>query len=365
MSDDDAQLCSDMIASMSARMSSLYPNFNGEYEQKEYPVEKDGTVVGTVTLGYYGPFYYNEEDVQFLHMLNHIFWVVGILFLLVAAALGYVMANRISRPIKKVIEQTKQLEEGNYQDRLSFHSNTKELNQLIHSVNTLAMNLERQQQSKKQLARNYAHEFRTPLATLQLNLEAMIDGIYEPTSEQLESCREEILRLTRMVADIDKIVKLENDTTALQKTTFDLAEVVHQTIMNFEPAMASKKISIEYKQTKCVCYADKDKITQMVVNLLSNAYKYTGDGGKITVMVQKDKAFAELMVADTGIGISKEELPYICEYLYRGDQSRDRKTGGTGIGLSVVKAIVEAHDGILQVNSEPGIGSEFTIRIPR
>jgi signal transduction histidine kinase len=114
-----------------------------------------------------------------------------------------------------------------------------------------------------------------------------------------------------------------------------------------------------------VCYADKDKITQMVVNLLSNAYKYTGDGGKITVMVQKDKAFAELMVADTGIGISKEELPYICEYLYRGDQSRDRKTGGTGIGLSVVKAIVEAHDGILQVNSEPGIGSEFTIRIPR
>lgn len=157
MSDNDAQSCNDMIDSMNTRMASVYPHFKGEYEQKEYPVTKGGIFVGTVTLGYFGPFYYNEEDVAFLHMLNHIFWGVGILFLLVAAALGYIMANRISRPIKKVIEQTKQIEEGNYQDRLILHSNTKELKQLIRSVNALAVNLERQLQSKKQMARNYAH----------------------------------------------------------------------------------------------------------------------------------------------------------------------------------------------------------------
>jgi len=365
MSDVYSEMCDDMIESMSTHMASIYPNFNGQYVQKSYDILKDNTKIGTVTLGYYGPFFYNDQDVQFLDVLNKIFIGVAILFLVIAGVLGYFMANRISKPIKKVIDKTRQIETGDYSDRLTFTSRTNEISQLIRSVNTLAETLEKQQISKKRMASDYAHEFRTPLATLQLNLEAMIDGIWEPNVQRLESCREEILRLTRMISDIDKIVKIESDSISLQKTSFDLANVVDQIVLTCQPSIVAKNINIDIQTTACEIYADKDKIIQVIVNLLSNAIKYTDRGKSIKITVNKYKNQAELIVSDTGIGIAKQDLPNIFEHLYRVDKSRNRSTGGSGIGLSVVKAIVDAHGGGIIVKSELNKGSEFTVSLPR
>jgi len=365
MSDDYSEMCADMIESMSTHMASAYPNFNGQYVQKSYDMLKDNTKIGTVTLGYYGPFFYNEQDIQFLSVLNRIFLTIAILFLIIAGFLGYFMANRISNPIKKVIDKTRQIETGNYSDRLTFTSRTNEINQLILGVNSLAETLERQQISKKRMASDYAHEFRTPLATLQLNLEAMIDGIWEPNVQRLESCREEILRLTRMISDIDKIVKIENNNILLEKTKFDLAKVVDQIILTFQPSIVAKNINIEAQTTECEIYADKDKIIQVIVNLLSNAIKYTDIGESIKITVNKYTNKAELIVSDSGIGIAAQDLPNIFEHLYRADRSRDRSTGGSGIGLSVVKAIVDAHGGCISTKSELSKGSEFTVSLPR
>lgn len=364
MSDIEGQVCSNMIESMSKHMSGVYPGFNGRYVQKRYDMVKDGQKIGVVTLGYYGPFYYNDEDVQFLRVLNRIFISISILFLVIAGLVGYVMANRISKPIRKVIHKTKQIEIGNYSDRLTLTSNTKEIAQLIHSVNSLEETLERQQLSKRRMARDYAHELRTPLAALQSNLEAMIDGIWEPTGERLESCRAEIIRLTRMISDLDKLVKMEENQDDLFKMQFDLSHVVNQVILNFQPEMEAKQINIQSNVNSCVICADQDKITQVVVNLLSNAVKYTDEGGKIRVIVKQRGKKAELILSDTGIGISAEDLPNIFEYLYRTDKSRNRDTGGSGIGLSVVKAIVEAHGGTMEVKSELGRGSEFKLTLP-
>lgn len=364
MSTLDSQMCDNMIDSMRDHMASIYPNFNGEYVQKNYDVIKSDIKVGTVTLGYYGPFYYNDEDMQFLQVLNKIFVSVAIVFLLVAALLGFMIANRITRPIKKVIDKTRQIEKGNYTDRITTVSKINEINQLIHSINTLAETLEKQQISKKRMARDYAHEFRTPLAALQSNLEAMIDGIWEPTEARLESCREEILRLVRMISDMDKLVKIEDDTLSLNKTKFNLAHVAEQTVLNFVPDMAAKNIKFETDLNICELYADKDKITQVIVNLMSNAVKYTDYGGNIKVKVKKNSNTAVLIVADSGIGISEEDLPNIYEYLYRTDKSRNHNTGGSGIGLSVVKAIVDAHGGTIITKSELSKGSEFTITLP-
>lgn len=364
MSTLDSQMCDNMIQSMRDHMESVYPSFNGEYVQKDYDIVKNNIKVGTITLGYYGPFYYNDEDLHFLHVLNNILIGVAIIFLVLAAFFGYFMANRISRPIKKVIDKTKEIENGNYSDRLTYSSKTNEINQLIRSVNSLAGTLERQQNSKKRMAKDYAHEFRTPLATLQSNLEAMIDGIWEPTEERLESCREEILRLTRMISEIDKIVKIENDSFALNKTKFDFASIVEHVILTFEPDLIAKNIEIETDMSKCDLYADKDKIIQVIINLVTNAIKYTDPGGKIKITVNKHMNKAVLKVSDTGIGISEEDLPNIFEYLYRTDKSRNRDTGGSGIGLSVVKVIIDAHGGNIKTKSELNKGSEFIVTLP-
>ena len=364
MSTLNGQMCDSMIESMRTYMTSIYPHFKGEYVQKEYDIVRDGVKLGTATLGYYGPFYYNDEDVQCMEVLNRIFNGVAVISLAAAAARGFFMADRIAKPSRKVIDQTRQIESGDYADRLTLTSRTKEISRLIGSVNALADTLERQQASKRRMARDYAHEFRTPLAALQANLEAMIDGIWEPTEERLESCREEILRLTRMIAEIDRLVKIEDDSLVLHKTEFDLAGLAGQTAQNFKANLAAKNIRLETSLDSFELHADKDKITQVLINLLSNAVKYTDDGGQIRIRVRKSKNRAELIVSDTGIGIAAEDLPNIFEHLYRTDKSRNRSTGGSGIGLSIVKAIVEAHGGAITAKSELGKGSEFMVSLP-
>ncbi|MHC1723816.1 MAG: sensor histidine kinase [Aminipila sp.] len=364
MSTLDSQMCDNMLESMRSNMAKVYPNFNGQYKEKNYDVLKKGKKVGTVTLGYYGPYFYNDEDIQFIQVLNKVFISIGILFLIIAAFLGFYMANRISMPIKKVINKTIQIESGNYSERLTLVSKTNEINQLIHSVNILAETLENQQVSKKRMARDYAHEFRTPLAALQSNLEAMIDGILEPTPERLESCREEILRLARMISDIDKIVQLENDNLKLEKTKFDLLNAVNQVVLNFQKELISQNIQLEVNIKPCQINADKDKIIQVIINLLSNAIKYTDSGGRIQITANRYSDKAELIISDTGVGIDKDDLPNIFDHLYRTDKSRDRNTGGSGIGLSVVKAIVDAHGGHIEVESELYKGSQFIVTLP-
>lgn len=364
MSTVDSQVCDDMIESMRAKMAEVYPGFQGKYTQKEYDFVKNGRKAGTVSLGYYGPFFYNDEDVQFLEVLNRIYIGAAILFLIIAAGVGLLMADRISRPIRKVIRQTKRIESGDYAGRITIASRTEEINQLIHSINTLAGTLDRQQQSQKRMARDYAHELRTPLSALQSNLEAMIDGIWEPVPERLESCREEVLRLTRMISDIDNIVKIENEGMVLNKSKFDLSGAAEQTVLAFQPEAAAKNIKIGTDLNRCEIYADKDKIIQVIINLLANAVKYTDNGGEIRISIRKYGNGAELTISDTGIGIAKEDLPNIFEHLYRTDKSRSRDTGGSGIGLSVAKAIVDAHGGSMAVKSEVGRGSEFTVALP-
>lgn len=364
MSTLDNQICENMIEEMRSHMASIYSNFNGEYVQKNYDVIKDGAKVASVTLGFYGPFYYNEEDVQFLTVLNQLLIYVAVIFFIIAAFLGFFMANRIARPIHEVIDKTKQIEVGNYSDRITLVSNTEEINQLIHCVNTLAETLKRQQMSKKRMASDYAHELRTPLSTLQSNLEAMIDGIWEATPPRLESCRVEIVRLTRMISDIDKLVKIESDSFVLNKTKFSLTDVVKQVIINFQQDVEAKNISLETNLNQFELYADRDKIIQVIINLLTNAIKYTNKDGAIQISVKQSNNNAYFIIKDTGIGIAKEDIPNIFEHLYRADKSRNRDTGGSGIGLSVVKAIIDSHEGSIEAKSELGKGSEFIVTLP-
>jgi Signal transduction histidine kinase len=359
----DTTSCRTMLDSMQATMEKYYPNSYGKYMEKTYLLKKDGVSYGELTIGYYGPYFYNETDIYYIDTLNKIFILGSLVIVLVACVIGYIMAKRISNPLKQLMNKTAQIEHGNYDIRMDAETTTKEIDELIGSVNSLANSLSTQQATKKRLATDYAHEFRTPLTALRSNLECMIDGIFEPTTSRLESMNEEILRLSRMVNEIDKITSIESE-TSLNKELFDFGVLLNQTLNTFERELFTKNIEIVIDGKSCDIYADRDKISQVLVNLLSNSIKYTEQNGMIAIEMHKHKKNFEFSIRDTGCGIEEKDLPFIFDHLYRTDESRNRSTGGSGIGLSVVKAIVTAHEGTIDVQSEVDEFTKFTIKIP-
>lgn len=364
MSTSNLELCDDMLVSMMETMKQRYPDFEGEYQQIPYPVIKKGQQVATITLGFYGPFYYQDEEIEFLTVLNRLFIWIGLICLFVAGVIGYLLSVHLVRPINKVINKAKKIEEGNYGDRIQFDSKTKELNQLLQSVNSLAETLEQKQLEKKRLAADYAHEFRTPLTTLQSNLEAMIDHIFEPTTERLESCREEVLRLSRMISDLDQLVTMETKPYLLEKDVFSMNTLIQDVLKIYQLEAKQKQVKFIAGNQEIQVLADRDKLFQVISNLFLNAIKYTNENGKIEIILEKTKDKVLFIMKDDGIGIEESDCSLIFESLYRTDRSRSRDTGGSGIGLSVAKAIVLAHGGEISVKSKVGEGSEFDFWIP-
>lgn len=365
MSCYDQMRCEDMISAMERTMQSRYPGFKGEYVEKQYTIESEGILYGTVTLGYYGPYYLLDADIRFMDILNNLFVAIAFIFLAVAIMIGYFMANRLSKPIQEVTMKAKEIEKGHCDCRIDIHSTTTEIQGLINSVNALAITLDAQQNLKKRMANNYAHEFRTPLAAIQSTIEGIIDGIFDATPERLENIRQEILRLSRMVNQIDKLVELESDDKTLNKTKFDLKNLIIQVVTTFEMQCEEKKIDVSMNLVQSEIVADHDQIGSVISNLMSNAIKYTDNNGKIKIQLVNHKEMIQLIISDTGIGIAKEEIPLIFEHLYRTDISRSRKTGGSGIGLSVVRMIILNHGGDIKVDSELNKGTTFIINLPK
>lgn len=365
MSCYDQMRCEDMISAMERTMQSRYPGFKGEYVEKQYTIESEGILYGTVTLGYYGPYYLLDADIRFMDILNNLFVAIAFIFLAVAIMIGYFMANRLSKPIQEVTMKAKEIEKGHCDCRIDIHSTTTEIQGLINSVNALAITLDAQQNLKKRMANNYAHEFRTPLAAIQSTIEGIIDGIFDATPERLENIRQEILRLSRMVNQIDKLVELESDDKTLNKTKFDLKNLIIQVVTTFEMQCEEKKIDVSMNLVQSEIVADHDQIGSVISNLMSNAIKYTDNNGKIKIQLVNHKEMIQLIISDTGIGIAKEEIPLIFEHLYRTDISRSRKTGGSGIGLLVVRMIILNHGGDIKVDSELNKGTTFIINLPK
>ncbi len=358
-------LCNQMLVDMANNMQSHYASFQGAYEEKEYPITAAAVRVGSVTIGYYGPFYFNQSDTAFLDMLNRILLSVGILALAAALSLGLYMASRISKPISQTIEATERIARGEYQQRIEQGSNTRELDRLIASVNSLSLKLQQQDTLRKHLTADIAHELRTPLTALQGNMEAFIDGVLPADEEHLQSCHEEIMRLTRLVNDLEKLSQLENEGAPLDLTEFDVKELAQRAAMSFEPEFMAKHIALSVTGSTEIIVADRDKIRQVFNNLISNALKYTPIGGTIEIIVTDRDQAVQIQVKDNGIGIASEHHPYLFERFYRVDPSRSSKSGGAGIGLAIVKTIVQMHGGHIAVQSAVGKGTTFTVKLPK
>ncbi|MDF2522697.1 MAG: two-component sensor histidine kinase [Clostridiales bacterium] len=358
-------LCQEMIAHMAQNMSSRYFNWKGAYVEENYPIMYNSSKVGAIGIGYYGPYYYTDSDLAFITTLNQIILGVSLFSLLLSLLIGALMAKRLSNPISRVINTAQLISKGYYGDRSYERSSTKEIDLLNEATNNLASTLEKQETLRKRLTGDVAHELRTPLATLQSHIEAMIDGIWKPEIERLKSCHEEIVRISRMVGDLEKLAKYENENLILHKENFNISELIRHKVQSFETDFMNKKIEIKFSPKDEIINADQDKISQVIINLLSNALKYSSPGGVVEVSVGSSKDMVEVIVKDTGNGIPPEDLPHIFERFYRADKSRNRLTGGAGIGLTITKAIVEAHQGKIEVQSRLDEGTEFIVSLPK
>jgi two-component system sensor histidine kinase BaeS len=361
----DNELCEQMLAHIAQNMSSRYPNWKGMYVEDIYPITNKLSKVGEIIIGYYGPYYFNDSDLAFINTIKKALVGVGVFSLFLSLLLSSVMSKRLSTPISRVITTAQMISKGYFDDRITEQSSTKEIAQLTDTINNLAETLENQEALRKRLTADVAHELRTPLATLQSHMEAMIDGIWKPSADRLKSCHEEIMRINRMVGDLEKLAKYESENLILTKTSFDISELIRHIIRNFENEFLNKDIDIEFMGEGEIVKADKDKISQVIINLISNAVKYTPQGGTVEVSVKGSHDVTEIVVKDTGKGIPPEDLPHIFERFYRADKSRNRMTGGAGIGLTIAKAIIEAHKGKVQVKSKTDEGTEFIISLPK
>jgi signal transduction histidine kinase len=282
----------------------------------------------------------------------------------VSLLVGHLLAKRISQPILKTVEIAKEISDGKYEVRLKEQSDTVELQLLITSINHLAESLETLEKLRKQLTEDVAHELRTPITILQSYLEAMTEGIWEASPDRLQSCYDEVVRIGKLVGDLENLAKLEKDNLKLDKQPMDLRAAIEHVVSTFEAESMNKKLSIEIKGANTLLLADHSRMKQVIVNLLSNAIKYSMDGCSITIEMFEHNESCGFSIHDNGIGIPKEELPYIFERFYRADKSRNRTTGGSGIGLTIVKSIIQAHGGKVSVMSELGKGSTFTVSLP-
>ncbi|PYG84305.1 HAMP domain-containing protein [Ruminiclostridium sufflavum DSM 19573] len=358
-------MCQRIIEHMSYNLNSQYPNMKGEYTETPYNIYYNSQKVGIVEIGSYGPFYLSDNDLAFLKTLNKILISVGIIALIFSLALGTVMAKRLSSPISKAISAAHSISEGCFSARISEKSNTIEIIELTNTINSLADALGNHETLRKRLTADVAHELRTPLATLQSHLEAMIDGIWEADKDRLISCHDEIVRLSGMVGDLEKLARYESENIILNKSSFSITEVVRQIIRNYESEYLYKGIKIYFTGDEEFINADKDKISQVLINLLSNALKYSTKGSEVKVNIKGGGNLLQLTVKDNGPGISAEDLPFIFERFYRADKSRNRMTGGSGIGLTIARAIIEAHNGKIEAVSKRGAGTEFIVSLPK
>lgn len=360
----DMTLCHQIMQDIRTQMSQRRPDLDGNFTTYRYDLKQNDEVIGYLDVSYYSPYYLNESDFRFLDSLNRILLVVGICAAAAAAAAGAVLAKSLSVPLLKVTEITRKISDGDYGARLETENGqTQEIAALSGAVNHMAESLERQETLRRRLTSDVAHELRTPVANVSLNLEMMLDEVWEPTKDRLQSCYEELGRISGIISDLEKLRQMEAENMNLELEPVNLLELAQAVETAFEPDLKKKKLTCEVSGEAAVM-GDQRRLHQVIFNLVSNAVKYSTEGGSIQIRVKQEKHKAVLIVEDQGIGMAEEELPLIFERFYRTDLSRSRKTGGAGIGLAIVKAIVQAHQGTVTVTSKVGCGSRFTVTLP-
>jgi two-component system sensor histidine kinase BaeS len=279
---------------------------------------------------------------------------------LVSLALGIFFARRAARPVRDLTRAAQAVAAGDRHARLDT-GRADEFGQMSQAVNALADTAEGEEKLRQGFAAEVAHELRTPLTILRSQVEGLRVGVLQPDAAALASLQEEIQRMTRLVADLQILGSADAAAFSLERTQADLGTLADQTAREFAALFEGAGIRLQTRLEPATAWADPVRVGQILANLLSNALKYTPQGGLVRLEVTPDLPWAIIRVSDTGPGIPPDELPHIFDRFFRG---RAARPAGTGIGLTVVAELARAHGGTAEAASQPGQGTTFTIRLP-
>ena len=327
------------------------------------PITVDGRVVGTVTVAPAEGAEEAAEDRSLHDRLNRQHLLAGALALALGLLVAAALAPALARPLRRITDEARMMGRGELQTRVT-PSGAPELRELGQSLNTLAETLEHEERIRRNAAADIAHELRTPLSGIVSRIEAAQDGVLADEQANLEAMHTEALRLTRLAEDLGKLAEAQQPGLTLRKELLDMRELVRERALVHRDAFQAKGIRLEERSEQASAYGDRGRIVEILDNLLSNSLRYTDAGGTMTIVLREAGGETLLDVSDTGIGIRDEDLPNIFERFWRGEPSRARRTGGAGIGLAIVRELVRAHGGRIDVESRPGEGSRFRVTLP-
>ena len=289
----------------------------------------------------------------------------GLLAAAIALVLTFVLSHRMSSPIGALAATARRLGQGDLSQRVQLRDRG-EVRELAQAFNSMAVDLERLEQLRRNLVADVAHELRTPLSNIQGYVEAIRDGVMKPDGATLDSLNEEAALLSRLVDELQELSLAEAGELKLVYLEEDVTELIRRAAVSWQPQVVAKgmSLSVDLPDKLPSVNIDWQRINQVLHNLLENAVAHTGKGGIITVAAAERGDWVEISVSDTGEGIPAQDLPNIFERFYRVDRSRARATGGSGLGLTIAKRLVEAHGGKIEAQSKLGRGSRFSFTIP-
>lgn len=325
------------------------------------PIIVNGTVVGTARLVF--PTALPEPVAAARTALLRSLAIGSALAVIVAAAGAAFVSRRLSRPLLALADATRSFAAGEEHPESRLRRAPGELGEVAHAFSQMARTVRRQDELRRAVIADVAHELRTPVTILRGQTELLLDGIAEPTVERLVSLHDEVLRLARLTDDLAALSAADAAGLTLQPEALDLAELARQTVSAITPQFDDAQVGIELNASAAVAVnADPGRLTQVITNLLTNAVKFTPAGGRVLIGVTRSGPSALLTVEDTGPGIPAEELPHVFDRFWRGRAAGARS--GSGIGLAVVHTLVSAHGGTVSASSPPGHGAQFTVVIP-
>ena len=331
-------------------------------------VDSKGETVGTVRIWAFGSdALLTSSDAKFRESSYSAIAAAAAIAVVLAVIIGYFVSRSLTKPIQCITRTASQIRNGDLTARTGVRG-TDEIGQLGETFDDMATSLEKDLKLEHRLTSDVAHELRTPLMAILATVEAMQDGVLPADDEHLETLASETRRLSRLVDAMLKLSRLENGTTELKVERTDVVYLVKSLVSSQHQLFHEKGLHLRFKDDtahgECQADIDPDLIREAVVNLMSNAMRYTDEDGWVVVSVGSDHSDAIISVRDTGIGIAKEDIPQTFSRFWRSDVSRERVSGGLGVGLSITKEIVDRHNGTISVDSELGKGTTFTIRVP-
>ncbi len=284
-----------------------------------------------------------------------------------ACIIGVFVARALTNPIKRITTTASQIRNGDLTARTGL-AGADEIGRLGETFDDMASTLERDIKLEHRITSDVAHELRTPLMAMQATVEAMQDGVLPADQDNLATVAVEVRRLSRLVDAMLRLSRMENGTTPLNIEKCDVVALANDLVTVHSQLFQDNGIELAFQNETghhhLSAEIDPDLIREATVNLLSNAMRYTSEGGSVWVRVGRDRRNALISVQDTGMGIAKEDIPRVFSRFWRSDASRERAVGGLGVGLSLTKEIVDRHNGTISVDSEEGVGTTFTLHLP-